>query len=57
MVASGAGLCLAVHRDIGSSKGTKDRIRQALGSRIPCWLIADDEATPTRLASDDPRLS
>lgn len=57
MVAAGAGLCLALHRDIASSKGTKDCARQAIGARIPTWLVDSDEANPTRLLADDPRLS
>ena len=56
MVRMGAGLCLAVHRNIRSSKGTRDCARQAIAAAIPTWLIDSDEANPVRLRADDDRL-
>jgi hypothetical protein len=56
MVESGADLCIALHRSIETSRGTKDCIRQALAAGIPVWLIEDDSATPKRVQAGDERL-
>jgi hypothetical protein len=56
MVESGADLCLALHRSIEASKGTKDCVRQALAAGIPVYLIGDDRAHPIRLQAADWRL-
>ena len=56
MVAAGAGLCIAVHRFLMNSKGTKDCARQAIEAGIPTYPIDSDEAKPKRLQADDPRL-
>jgi hypothetical protein len=40
MVQAGADLCVALHRDLAASKGTKDCVRQALAAGIPVYLIA-----------------
>jgi hypothetical protein len=56
MVRLGAGLCLAVHRFIFNSKGTKDCARQAIEAGIPTYLIDSEKALPKRLRADDPRL-
>jgi hypothetical protein len=56
MVQAGADLCLALHRTIQTSKGTKDCIRQALAAGIPVYLIGDDTATPRRVQPGDGRL-
>ena len=56
MVRMGAGLCLAVHRDLAASKGTLDCARQAVAAKIPTYLIATDEAIPFRLRAGDARL-
>ena len=56
MVRAGAGLCLAVHRFIFNSKGTKDCARQAIEAGIPTYLIDSEKAVPKRLRADDPRL-
>ena len=56
MVASGPDLCIALHRQIEASKGTKDCVRQALAAGIPVWLIEDDSATPRRFEAEDARL-
>lgn len=47
MVDSGADLCLAVHRDLDASKGTRDCVNRALKAGIPVWLI-DSEAVEPR---------
>jgi YspA, cpYpsA-related SLOG family len=56
MVQAGADLCIACHRSLASSKGTKDCIRQALAAEIPVYLIADDLAIPRRILAGDSRL-
>jgi hypothetical protein len=56
MVAAGAMLCLAFHRFLPGSKGTKDCARRALAAGIPTWLIDSDAGIPRRLRADDPRL-
>jgi len=55
MVAAGADLCIAVHRYIFNSKGSKDCARQAIAAGIPAYLIDSEKSVPKRLA-DDPRL-
>jgi hypothetical protein len=52
MVKSGADLCLALHRFIGNSKGTKDCVRKALAGGIPTCLIEDETASPRRLQAE-----
>jgi hypothetical protein len=56
MVAAGADLCIAVHRYIFNSKGTKDCARQAIEAGIPTYLIDSEKAVPKRLLADDPRI-
>ncbi len=56
MVNAGADLCIAIHRFIPGSKGTKDCARRAIEAGIPTYLIDSDEAVPKRLQADDPRL-
>jgi len=56
MIAKGAGLCLAVHKFLMNSKGTRDCCLQALAAGIPTWLIDSDDGEPKRLTADDPRL-
>jgi hypothetical protein len=56
MVAAGAGLCIAVHKFLMNSKGTKDCCLQTLAVGIPPWLIDTEEGEPARLQPDDPRL-
>ncbi len=51
MVAAGADLCIAVHRDLSGSKGTRDCVRQALAAGIPVWLIDSEEVTLKRIES------
>jgi hypothetical protein len=57
MVAAGAQMCIAFHRRLAYSRGTKDCVRRALEAGIPAYLI-DSEATEHRqLRADDERLS
>jgi hypothetical protein len=49
MVKAGARLCIAVHRDINASKGTKDCARQCIAAGIPVWLIDGEDAEPVRV--------
>lgn len=56
MVRAGADLCIAVHRFVFNSKGTKDCARQAVEAGIPTYLIDSEKAMPKRLLADDPRL-
>lgn len=56
MIEAGAGLCLAVHRFLMNSKGTKNCARQAIEAGIPTYLIDSDKAVPKRLRAEDPRL-
>jgi hypothetical protein len=56
MVRAGAGLCVALHRFLSNSKGTKDCVRRAVGAGIPTYLIDSDRAVPVRLSPGDPRL-
>lgn len=46
MVAAGADLCLAIHRSIKTSKGTKHCAGQAIAAGIPTYLI-DSERIPS----------
>jgi hypothetical protein len=57
MVATGPDMCVALHRDLASSKGTKDCVRQALASNIPVWLIENERAVPRRIEAADARLN
>lgn len=43
MCEAGADFCIAVHRDLNGSKGTKDMVRRCLADGIPVYLIATDE--------------
>lgn len=51
MVSAGADLCLAVHRSLATSKGTKDCVTRALSAGIPTYLIESEEGEPRRLTS------
>jgi YspA, cpYpsA-related SLOG family len=57
MVEAGADLCIALHRSIETSKGTKVCVRQALAAGIPVYLIEDDQAVPKRVRAGDKRLA
>jgi hypothetical protein len=56
MAAAGAERCLAFHRAISSSNGTKDCARRAIESGIPTYLISSVSAKPKRLQDEDARL-
>ena len=56
MVAAGAGMCLAFHRAISASKGTKDCARRAIEAGIPTYLIDSERAEPKRFRAGDARL-
>ena len=56
MVEAGADLCIALHRTIETSKGTKDCIRQAFAAGIPVYLIEDEQAIPRRIQAGGDRL-
>jgi hypothetical protein len=56
MVEAGADLCIALHRSIETSKGTKDCVRQALAAGISVWLVEDERAIPRRIQAGDHRL-
>jgi hypothetical protein len=56
MVDLGADLCIAFHRAISASKGTKDCARRAIEAGIPTYLINSDAAEPKRLMAGDARL-
>ena len=56
MVEAGEDLCMACHRSIEASKGTKDCVRQALAAGIPVYLVEDDRASPRRVQAEDKRL-
>lgn len=49
MVALGADFCIAVHRRLASSKGTRDAVTKALAAGIPVTLIMSDELRPDGL--------
>jgi hypothetical protein len=56
MVAKGADLCIAVHRFLMNSRGTRDCCNQAIAAGIPTRLIDSDDGEPKRLTAEDPRL-
>jgi hypothetical protein len=56
MIAAGADLCVAFHRSIETSKGTKDCVKQALAAGIAVYLVEDDRGIPRRVGADDRRL-
>jgi hypothetical protein len=56
MVAAGAGMCVAFHRFLRQSRGTKDCVRRAIEAGIPTYLVDSEEARPRRLRAGDTRL-
>ncbi len=56
MVDAGADMCLAFHRAISASKGTKDCAKRALAAGIPTYLIDSEAGEPKRLQAGDGRL-
>jgi YspA, cpYpsA-related SLOG family len=57
MVELGANPCLAFHRTLAASKGTKDCVRQALAAGITAYQIGSEEAVPKRITLGDWRLA
>jgi len=57
MVQAGADLCIAVHKFVMNSEGTKGCARQAIEAGIPTYLIDSQKAVPKRLRAEDPRLA
>jgi hypothetical protein len=56
MVDAGAGMCLALHRYLANSKGTRDCVRREIEAGVPTYLIDSDTAGPRRLRAGDARL-
>jgi len=57
LIKDGADLCIALHRSIGTSERRRDCVNQAIQAGIPTFLIADEQAVPSRLERADSRLS
>jgi YspA, cpYpsA-related SLOG family len=57
IVQAGADLCIALHRSLETSKGTKDCVRQALAAGVPVYLIEDEQAIPRRVQAEDKRIT
>jgi hypothetical protein len=57
MVASKPDLCVAFHRSIETSKGTKDCVKQALAAGITVYLVEDSRGIPRRVQPGDERLN
>jgi hypothetical protein len=55
-VASKPDLCVALHRSIEASKGTKDCVKQALAAGIAVYLVEDSRGILRRLEARDERL-
>jgi hypothetical protein len=56
MVASKPDLCVAFHRSMETSEGTKDCVRQALAAGIATYLVEDATGVPRRLQAGDEKL-
>jgi hypothetical protein len=56
MVESEADTCIALHRSLETSKGTKDCVHQAIAAGIAVYLIDSVHGIPKRLHADDERL-
>jgi acetylglutamate kinase len=57
MVAAGAEMCIAFHKFLAGSKGTKDCVRRAIEAAIPTYLIDSEKAEPRWLREGDGWLS
>ena len=53
MVAAGADFAIAVHRELGRSKGTRDCVEKCLAAGIPVYWIRDNNAEPLRVRGFD----
>lgn len=49
MLAAGADMVVAFHRDLMRSRGTLDMVRQALAAGVPTYLCDDEAAVPRRV--------
>jgi hypothetical protein len=56
MVASKPDFCVAFHRSIKTSRGTKDCVKQALAGVIAVYLVEEGRGIPRRLQAGDERL-
>jgi hypothetical protein len=56
MIDTGAGLCIAFHRRLSTSKRTKECVLRALDAGIPTYLVDSEEAILVRIRADDARL-
>jgi hypothetical protein len=56
-VATKPDLCVALDRSIETSRGTKERVKQALAAGIAVYLAEDSRGIPRRVQTDDPRLA
>ncbi len=57
MVQLGADLCIAVHRNLRASHGTKDCATRAIAAGIPTFIVGSDDGAPVRLDANDSRLA
>jgi hypothetical protein len=57
MVAAGAKMCIAFHRLLTESHGTKDCVRRAIEAGIRTYLIDSEKAEPRRLREGYGRLN
>jgi hypothetical protein len=53
MIEAGAELCIAFHRTLNTSRGTKNCVTQSLEAGIPTYLVDSDAAEPVRIHADD----
>jgi hypothetical protein len=53
MVAAGAGMCVAFHRRLARSHGTRDCVRCAIEAGIPTYLVESEEGRPRRVRAGD----
>jgi hypothetical protein len=56
MVDAGAAMCIALHRFLANSKGSRNCVRLAIEAGTPTYLIDSEKAEPRRLRAEDPRL-
>lgn len=52
MVDAGADFCIAVHRDVANSRGTRDCVRRCQEAGIPVWLIDSEVVRPRRIKGE-----
>lgn len=53
MVDAGAAFCVACHRFLPRSRGTRDCVQRCLDAGIPVYLIDSKDAAPRRIRSVD----